>query len=236
MLSGDILNAVEHIINATSADISSGNQATRTKIKYTSSAKKVGNILFSLGDRFRVLEVGGIRMCSYRTFYFDTRDCLFYNEYVKKAPIRHKIRIRHYSNLNKYYFEIKVKNFSTGEQVKHRLEIESFDKYITPETEELLNKLVGISFDKLVPTLESSFKRLILVDHKSNQRISIDMDPIFKNPRTNLEIGVPELVIIETQQDDNSIDYFQIAVNPDDIKLSNFSRYMTGMFLTNANR
>ncbi|MBR5000206.1 MAG: hypothetical protein IKY11_04670, partial [Rikenellaceae bacterium] len=80
MLDADILNAVDDV-NTTSTDVDFG-LTDLAKQKYITSTKKVGNILFSLGNRFQVLNVGGKKVFSYRTLYFDTWNCCFFNEYL----------------------------------------------------------------------------------------------------------------------------------------------------------
>ena len=86
MLSVDILNAVDVIVNTTSTNVDF-ESSNISKQKYITTTKKVGNILFSLGNSFWVLNVGGIKVSSYRTLYFDTWKCCFFNDYFVNSRI-----------------------------------------------------------------------------------------------------------------------------------------------------
>jgi hypothetical protein len=231
MLSVDILNAVDVIVNTTSTNVDF-ESSNISKQKYITTTKKVGNILFSLGNRFWVLNVGGIKVSSYRTLYFDTWNCCFFNDYLQSNPIRNKIRLRHLDTQNRHFFEVKVSDTNRKKQLKKRIEIESAEQFITTETKALLNESVGVTFDQITPILESRFKRITLVDHKNKQRVTLDMDPVFTNSRTGVSIGVPELVIIESKWS-NGVDPIAELVSADDAQKSDISRYMTGMLATN---
>ena len=232
MLNDDILNAVDKAVNTTSTDVDFG-LTNLAKQKYISSTKKVGNILFSLGNRFRVLNVGGKKVFSYRTLYFDTWNCCFFNEYLNESPLRHKVRLRETQNGNRCYFEVKVSDSTKNQRLKQRIAIESLECFKNTQTEELLGRGTGLTFEQITPILECQFKRIVLIDDKAQQRVSIDLSPVFINPRTGVNIGVPELVIIETKRNTENADLFAELIDEGNAQKSDISRYMTGMLATN---
>ena len=232
MLSVDILNAVDVIVNTTSTNVDF-ESSNISKQKYITTTKKVGNILFSLGNRFRVLNVGGKKVFSYRTLYFDTWNCCFFNEYLNENPLRHKVRLRETENGNRRYFEVKVSDSTKNRQLKQRIAIESWECFKNAQTEELLGRGTGLTFEQITPILECQFKRIVLIDNKAQQRVSIDLSPIFINSRTGVNIGVPELVIIETKRNTNNPDLFAELIDSESAQKSDISRYMTGMLATN---
>ena len=232
MLNDDILNAVDKAVNTTSTDVDFG-LTNLAKQKYISSTKKVGNILFSLGNRFRVLNVGGKKVFSYRTLYFDTWNCCFFNEYLNESPLRHKVRLRETQNGNRCYFEVKVSDSTKNQRLKQRIAIESWECFKNNQSQELLKKGTGLTFDQITPILGCQFKRIVLIDDKAQQRVSIDLSPVFINPSTGVNVGVPELVIIETKRNTENADLFAELIDSESAQKSDISRYMTGMLATN---
>ena len=92
----------------------------RKDTKFVFNLNQLPSILEKIKPYYRILEINNSPIFNYDNTYFDTHDFLFYNQHHNEHRKRFKVRFRKYSNNNKSYFEIKIKN-NKNRTIKKRL-------------------------------------------------------------------------------------------------------------------
>lgn len=170
---------------------------SRTDTKYIFSIDQLSQLLHTIKDRYRVLEVEGNRASRYKTLYFDTPDLGFYHAHQNGKKNRYKIRSRQYIDSNLTFLEVKFKN-NKGRTVKTRVTIDDFELDLSNESREFIGETSGKDFS-LVPTLWNSFERITLVNHDIPERVTIDLNLTFEFEDEHL--ATKNLVIAELKQE-----------------------------------
>jgi len=91
--------------------------------KFLLTTSQFSEILDSLQEHFKVLEIGGKKIFSYDNVYMDTDDYLFYNQHQTGEKSRTKVRTRLYKDSDLAFFEYKQKQ--KGITSKYRYEFPS---------------------------------------------------------------------------------------------------------------
>ena len=174
----------------------------RFDTKYTLGEADLIEALGDLTDRYRVLEIDGVRRCAYSTLYFDTpsRDC--YREHHNGKANRRKYRMRSYASSGKAFFEIKTKT-NRGRTVKKRVPIEAIREKLTPQSDALVRRIAGEPV-ALSPQLWVSFSRITLVARDAEERVTLDPDLEFRMGASVERL--PGQVIAEVKQGRQSRD------------------------------
>ena len=81
----------------------------RKDTKFVFNQNQLPSILEKIKPYYRILEINNSPIFNYDNTYFDTHDYFFYNQHHNEHRKRFKVRFRKYSNNNKSYFEIKIK-------------------------------------------------------------------------------------------------------------------------------
>ena len=68
----------------------------RSDTKFVFSQKTLLNILPLIQSFYKVLEVDGVRLSSYKSLYYDTDDFQFYHQHHNGKTNRNKVRFREY--------------------------------------------------------------------------------------------------------------------------------------------
>lgn len=169
----------------------------RKDMKYFFDRSKLPEILAQMAEDYKVLDINGTRLFSYRNIYFDTKDFFFYTQHHNKRVNRYKIRIRQYVESNLNFLEIKFKT-NIKRTIKSRIKIPEFTEVLDEKSREFISLHTPFNPDDLIPTLRNDFKRFTLVSKSLNERATIDTDLELEVPGTKrqfIKLCIAELKI-----------------------------------------
>jgi hypothetical protein len=192
----NIENSIFQIQKISLSEMDSVTLQKRKDTKFVVNISHLPNILEQLKENYRVLDIDGNRLMSYSSLYLDTPDFKFFNDHHNGRVNRTKIRQRKYVDSNLTFIEIKKKN-GKGETDKYRKQIPDFETELSENSKDFIQKVTDKNFD-LQPSLWNNFKRITLVNLKSKERVTIDMNLSFSID--NKEKVYSELVVIELKQ------------------------------------
>lgn len=168
----------------------------RTDTKFLLRSDVVIWALAAITNAYRVLPSGQRFLGRYRTIYFDTPDFLCFDDHRRGRRPRHKVRIRHYLDRQRTFFEIKSK-LGNDVTTKHR-ELRTYgDESFSDADRRTVSRQTGLPAGELRPSLLIDFSRMTLLGIDSEERMTIDFNVGFDGgPDSNLE-GVS---IVEVKQ------------------------------------
>ncbi|MCG1035470.1 polyphosphate polymerase domain-containing protein [Polaribacter sargassicola] len=169
----------------------------RTDTKFVINKTQLISVLQNLDTHYRVLEINNDRIMSYSSLYFDTNDNKFYNDHHNGKNNRTKIRQRKYIESNLCFLEIKQKN-GKGETNKTRIPVKDFEWNLTESSKEFIAETTNETYN-LVPSLLNKFNRITLVNLKSKERVTLDLNLSYKI--NELEKKYEDLVVVEVKQE-----------------------------------
>jgi len=181
------------------AEIDGVRLMNRIDTKYTISYALLPDMLKRLQADYFVQEINGSRLNAYRTMYLDTCDRAMYLDHHNGRCTREKIRVRSYYDSQSVYLEVKNKN-NRKRTKKKRIRLPEIKAYQQKEAEVFLETYAKYPPDVLIPQLENSFHRITLINRKKTERLTIDIDLMFRNPSEGIEKQMDDLVIIELKQ------------------------------------
>ncbi len=94
----------------------------RTDTKFMIGRQQLEQLLDSLGDNYRVLEVEGVRLSRYKTLYYDTPEFMCYRQHHSGKRNRFKVRKREYVESHISFLEYKEKT-NKGRTIKSRIKL-----------------------------------------------------------------------------------------------------------------
>lgn len=192
---------IEHIINKFSPisldEMNSVALMKRTDTKFVINKSQLAIILQNLDSYYKVLEINNDRIMSYSSLYFDTEENKFYNDHHNGKLFRTKIRQRKYVESNLCFLEIKQKN-GKGETNKTRIPVNDFEPNLSQSSKNFIEKTTAENF-KLKPSLWNEFKRITLVNLKSKERVTLDLNLSYKI--NGIEKRYENLVVVEVKQE-----------------------------------
>ncbi|MGB0883775.1 MAG: polyphosphate polymerase domain-containing protein [Flavobacteriales bacterium] len=168
----------------------------RTDTKFVIPIAKLAPILESVSDQYRVLEISGNRIMTYKSLYFDSPENQFYNDHHNARPNRTKVRIRNYVESDLFFLEIKQKN-NKGETDKSRIRIEDFETHLSANSKTFIKETTAKDHT-LIATLWNGFKRITLVNIQNKERITIDFDIYYQSDEK--KVLYDKLVVVEVKQ------------------------------------
>ena len=194
-------NQIENIIHKFSAislkEMNSVALMKRTDTKFVINKNQLATILKKIESHYRVLEINNDRIMSYTSLYFDTEVNKFYNDHHNGKSFRTKIRQRKYVESDLCFLEIKQKN-GKGETNKSRISLTDFETDLSNSSSEFIAKTTMKDFN-LKPSLWNGFNRITLVNLKSKERVTIDVNLSYKI--NNTEKKYDNLVVVEVKQE-----------------------------------
>lgn len=197
---------------------------SRIDKKYIIDFETFCNLTQYINDNYYILTDDNDNfLLKYKSIYFDTEKLSMFNDHENRKKNRQKIRIREYSNGDKY-LEIKTKS---KEDFTKKIRIELEDYNIQNYTD-WINKNLEYSNTKLIPTIEIIFHRLTLINKEKSERITIDFGINFNNYITNKKERIKEIVI-EVKKLNHDKTEFEIELNKLNIEESKFSKYHIGI-------
>ena len=161
----------------------------RVDTKYVTSTKILSRIIMHLESNYRVLQIDGLQHFEYRSCYYDDDNICYFDHHSGKRK-RFKVRTRHYVDSDEHWFEVKLKG-NNGETKKSRLKCEKFMYQnvaggLRRHLELNFQKNYKISFNyQLTPSLVVSYRRSTLVCNSKQERVTIDTDLQFYDPRNS---------------------------------------------------
>ena len=183
----------------------------RIDTKYAVPMSVLPAILEAAQKDYFAQEIGGKRIATYDTMYYDTETLDMYIRHHDRQLARQKIRVRQYVESELTFLEIKRKN-NKGRTKKKRIAVPSFD--ISAETfgttkramwsvEDFIAAKSRYHWSELKPCLNTKFHRITLVNKAKTERLTIDMDLVWDNIVTGESKTFSDLVIIELKRDGN---------------------------------
>ena len=217
----------------------------RTDTKFVTTVDRLRLLLTLAHDEYRAQEVDGRRIASYYTAYFDTPDNNMYIVHQNGHAGRQKLRIRSYVDSGQNFLEVKTKN-NHGRTKKKRVDMVGFDpthpdhgiRFLRQDEQfrsydAFLSKHLRYDPTVLTEHLENHFRRITLVNKAKTERVTIDTDLCFHNIKTDRDVDLTGLVIIEVKRDGLQPSPILGMLRELRIKPSGFSKYCMGSALTN---
>lgn len=203
----------------------------RVDTKYALCSAQLNDILASLSDNYRVQTIDGATVASYRTIYLDTPLLDMYMLHHNGKKERKKVRLREYVDSDLAWFEIKLKN-NHGRTNKKRIQLASFNEYVTPESDDFISSHSQYALSDLSPQLGNSFKRITLVNYALTERVTIDTGIRFENFRTGIHSDLGSLSVVEVKQSGANFSVIKEEFFNRRIRPMNLSKYCIGTVLT----
>lgn len=216
-------------------DINKANLMHRVDTKYLLPISDLKHLLPLLAPSYSVLEIGNSRLFSYQSAYYDTSELEFYRMHHNGKKNRFKIRLRCYLDSGDQYVEVKHK---TNKSVTHK------DRVLFNSSHgnrKRINELVSIPFGASRPplfnSLVCSYERIALADEKNGERLTLDLNLSFKDPKHSRSEESHQVLIAEVKRKNQKVpSVFIDLMNRYRQKSVSFSKYCIGCALIHSNR
>lgn len=169
----------------------------RTDTKFVIHEKQLIEVLETIKDQYKVLQINENRMMTYSSLYFDTEDKKFYNDHHNGKINRTKIRMRKYVESDICFLEIKQKD-GKGKTTKSRIKIKDFEPNLPEDLIGFIEKTTSEKME-LKPIIWNKFNRITLVNIEAKERLTIDLNLCYKMGKSEKDYS--SLVIIEVKQE-----------------------------------
>lgn len=219
----ELINTFESI---TLEEMDSVKLMNRTDTKFLFHINQLSEILKQITNNYSVLRINKFPISTYRTLYFDTADLILYNQHHNGKLNRYKVRYRNYVESNIAFLEIKQKS-NKGRTIKTRIPIDSSDWKKNDVAKIFLLKKLPFSPDILQPAIWVNYNRITLVNKKSAERITIDLNLSFE--KEHLKKSFTNLVIAEVKQDSKISSEFLSIMKKHHIREGSISKYCLGV-------
>ena len=198
----------------------------RMDTKFVVNLNLVPDILQSIANDYRILEINNNRLMTYDSKYYDTSDLSFYLNHHNKRTNRIKIRKRNYVESGITFLEIKRKD-NKGITHKSRIAIDNFDTGLTDKGKGFITDTVQKQIDVNL-SISNRFNRITLVSKNAVERVTMDF-----NLGYNGNVLNEKLVIIELKQEklDRTSKLFQ-ALKQRQVHPYSISKYCIGIATT----
>ncbi|MFN6037431.1 MAG: polyphosphate polymerase domain-containing protein [Bacteroidota bacterium] len=201
----------------------------RTDTKFTFHENHLNDVLLSIKDKYRVLEINDKRASAYDTLYYDTSALDLYMKHQNGMLNRYKIRHRTYVDSNIGFLEVKFKN-NKGRTIKTRIKKKDVPNVFREDSESFLKTQLPFDPSVLVPTVWVNYKRITLVSKFSTERLTIDTDLEFM--KDGLNFKMEKLVIAEVKQDRKKVSAFIELMKKLHIREGGISKYCLAVIST----
>jgi hypothetical protein len=169
----------------------------RVDRKYLLSMDLLAGVLAAIADDYDLLTAAGATAATYRTQYFDTPDRRLYQDHRRGRLPRQKVRLRHHLDRRLTFLEVKSRRCGTR-STKTRLPRSFGCDALDLEAQEFLARHVPFSPADLAPAVTNRFRRVTLLGHAIDERVTIDCGlELAAGPRTEM---LPGLVVLEIKQ------------------------------------
>ena len=171
---------------------------SRVDTKCMLPASSLNAILDELQDDYALLVSPSGHPPRYRTLYLDTPRYRSLEDHHRGRRPRFKSRIRHYSDRELSYLEVKEKT-PANETRKSRRRLSYGQESLRLEDLRFLDDLLPIRARDLVHSLRTEFERITLLSRWSKERVTLDLNPTFVSQDDRASF--PAAVIIEVKQE-----------------------------------
>jgi hypothetical protein len=201
----------------------------RTDTKFIFSRKRLDEILTSLAPFYKVLDVKGKKISSYKTLYYDTSHLNLYLAHHNGHLNRYKIRHRSYVESGIGFLEVKFKN-NKGRTIKERIKQKEAPQHWETESESFLSEKTPFRIETLIPSIWVNYSRITLVSKLNQERVTIDLNLEFI--RHNSLENFNGLVIAEVKQGKRQASDFLKLMKTMRIREGSISKYCMGVAVT----
>lgn len=205
----------------------------RTDTKFVLREEQFYNALATLPHSYRVLDIRGVRLNSYRTLYFDTAGFALFQQHHAGRRDRYKVRTRSYVDSHLSFLEVKHK-VRQNRTVKNRIATPGLLTWVTPEAGAFLNDYLPFDPEALEPKLWNEYTRITLVSKRDCERLTLDLRLRFTGYEDTFAAGrsldLPGLAIAEVKQDGlNRGSAFVSRMREMGVRPTGFSKYCAGV-------
>jgi len=201
----------------------------RLETKHIFRNDNILNFLSGLESDYRILEITGQRICSYRTEYYDTDDFHFFHQHQNGSGRRWKVRQRTYLDSQASFLEVKYKD-NRKRTRKSRIQTDINPDHILDNENAFLSANAPHSMADLHPKLEVLYTRTTLVKNDGLERVTLDSQLHFSNGKIRSDLD--RLMIAEIKQASyNPASPFMVHLKKGGVRPSPFSKYCIGVSL-----
>lgn len=201
----------------------------RQETKFIFRGDQIFDFLPGLEANYKILDIKGQRICSYRTVYYDTADFRFFQQHQNGSGRRWKIRQRTYLDSQANFLEVKFKD-NRKRTRKSRVQAEINQDQILENESVFLSANVPCSRAELYPKLEIMYTRTTFVKNDGLERVTLDSQLHFSNGKIARELD--GLMIAEIKQAAyNPGSPCMAQIKTGGIRPSPFSKYCIGISL-----
>lgn len=211
----------------------------RIDTKYVVPLSVLPSILNAAQADYYAQDIGGKRIATYDTLYYDTEHLDMYLRHHNRQLVRQKIRVRQYIDSRLTFLEIKRKN-NKGRTKKKRISVP--DTAICAETighgkqewhvADFVAAQSCYKWADLRPILRTRFQRITLVNKAKTERLTIDMHLQWENVQTQECKTFDKMVIIELKRDGHTSSPMGGILRDLRILPFKISKYCIGIALT----
>lgn len=211
----------------------------RIDVKYLVHISELPKIIADMKDNFYALTIKDRSIFSYDNVYMDTKELFFYNQHEQGNADRTKVRTRLYTDSDLAFVEYKQKVGKTIRKFRYQSDPKDHGK-MTMEAaryvEGIYHSLYGESLKQLLfPALQNRYQRCTLCSKNNDERVTIDFNIEFSNPRATDEAekkmhSLENLVIIESKSTNTSCFSHQVMAKHGCKPASGCSKYCLGLY------
>ena len=198
--------------------------------KYMLHVSQLPAILENVLGNYYVLDIGGTRLFTYNTIYFDTPDHQFYKDHHNGLNNRIKVRCRQYVDNNLSFFEIKKKYQGYRTDKYRRATSSLMDVLSEDEYKVVREKYTKHSVEQLDLSLLNSFNRVTFVSKDLTERFTVDLSLQFGHNGDS--VTVDKIAILEVKQSKSNIHSAIVQeLKNNRVQPGNISKYILGVTL-----
>ena len=202
---------------------------SRVDRKYYFPLHFLADMLLEMVPYYHLLDVGGVRLNTYKTLYFDTENLDCFVQHHRGNGHRYKVRHRTYVESKLGFLEVKLKN-NKGRTIKDRIKLENPELKDEYSNSFVSSKTPFLS-ENLKPSIWVEYQRLTLVGKQHQERVTLDLQLTFSNE--SQKKSYPEIVIAEVKQDRYSTSPFIKLMQKHHIRTGGISKYCFGIMSLN---
>jgi hypothetical protein len=201
--------------------------------KYVIPFENLNLIIPELEKSYKVLDIDGNRIFTYKNNYFDTPDFQFYYNHHNGYVHRIKVRSRKYVETNSSFFEIKRKE-KVDRTFKLREIVPDLVETVSPSAIQTVRDSTRKPVTELQLTLRNNFNRITFVKFDFSERITLDFNLEFEDDENKKFIQ--DFFVLEIKQSkSNGRSSITEILKKHNIREQGFSKYVYGMISLKKN-
>jgi hypothetical protein len=226
-MTSDFYSLIEQLPALSLAELDAVSLLNRTDTKFTLPVADLYRLNSCLLANYHVLEIDGKRLFEYENNYFDTPELKFYKDHHNGYVNRVKVRCRKYVASGLIYFEIKKKEKITRTN-KFRQPITEMLTELETDKKEKLARYTRNDVNNIQLILQNNFSRITLVNAKMTERVTIDLQLVFRSGAKEIQLN--NLAIIEIKQSRaTQKSPLALFLKNNNIRKQSFSKYIFGV-------